>query len=949
MKGVLILLLMLLATPLRAGSGMSAYFFANSLISYPAESEETTVPYWLARLARAGGHGFAADGQAGFLRDYARNLPPTADWGLKSAPSAWSPGQGAFAEAGYDAILFSPTNFIQYQKPGRAYPDAGDGRESPLSATLALLDGVAAAKAPIWVYQGWPDMGDLAPDFPPSQAAWRKYRAQAQSKYSDWYRDYLGELRAARPGLDLRLLPVSDILMRLLGEAPLNAIPVAELFTDNAPHGTATTYLLAAMITYGALYGEAPPALRDLPASIHPVLSRNMATVSARIAAELGLPEARPSPAPTPVAAPPRGLANPSLAMGLNGISDWSTQQPFLDLMKSARPWTGHLPGQWGGVEAGELEAAGVLDENGWPRRIPDNVTALEALILTDMPKEATGLAGRYRVTWKGAGELRVTGRGRVVSRAPGEIRFDYRPGEGSVGIAITGTDPEGNGDYIRDIVVLREDFIPLYEAGARFNPDWTALVEDMRVLRFMDWMGTNGSTQRQWADRPRPGDYTYGRRGVPVEVMLELANELGADPWFNMPHMADDDYVRRFAEMVRDRLAPGLVAYVEYSNEVWNFLFPQAAWAQEQARARWGDAAGGDGWMQYAGMRAARVAGIWTEVFGESADERLMRVIAVHTGWPGLEEPLLEAPLWQAEAPGVNAPPARAFDAYAVTGYFGQENGGEELIENIGRWLREGRESATREGRARGLSRIALAQYVEANAETLATERLAAALREQVIPELLTRTLPYHAKVAGRYGLRLIMYEGGSHVAATGALTGDAAVTGFFTRFNYTPEMAALYGDLLTGWQALGGTLFNAFVDVAKPSKWGSWGAWRFLGDENPRAEILARFNRETPAWWGNRDGESFLQGGVFEGTGGDDLIGGTTRTDTLLGGAGDDVLLASGDGDRLHGGAGSDVAVLPGRMKDYRFEWVGQRLRAEGPEGTFWLREIERVRFTP
>ena len=46
----------------------------------------------------------------------------------------------------------------------------------------------------------------------------------------------------------------------------------------------------------------------------------------------------------------------------------------------------------------------------------------------------------------------------------------------------------------------------------------------------------------------------------------------------------------------------------------------------------------------------------------------------------------------------------------------------------------------------------------------------------------------------------------------------------------------------LLAGWAALSDQPFNAFVDVYTPNKWGSWGALRHLGDENPRWLALAR-----------------------------------------------------------------------------------------------------------
>ena len=51
-----------------------------------------------------------------------------------------------------------------------------------------------------------------------------------------------------------------------------------------------------------------------------------------------------------------------------------------------------------------------------------------------------------------------------------------------------------------------------------------------------------------------------------------------------------------------------------------------------------------------------------------------------------------------------------------------------------------------------------------------------------------------------------------------------------------------ALYGELLAGWQMLSDAPFNAFVDVYRPGKWGSWGALRHLGDDNPRWQALAK-----------------------------------------------------------------------------------------------------------
>ena len=70
--------------------------------------------------------------------------------------------------------------------------------------------------------------------------------------------------------------------------------------------------------------------------------------------------------------------------------------------------------------------------------------------------------------------------------------------------------------------------------------------------------------------------DATWSRKGVPIEVMMALSTRLRAEPWVNIPHLADDDYVSRFASLVLEALPDDFRVWVEYSNEVWNSQFSQ-------------------------------------------------------------------------------------------------------------------------------------------------------------------------------------------------------------------------------------------------------------------------------------------------------------------------------------------------------------------------------------
>jgi hypothetical protein len=310
----------------------------------------------------------------------------------------------------------------------------------------------------------------------------------------------------------------------------------------------------------------------------------------------------------------------------------------------------------------------------------------------------------------------------------------------------------------------------------------------------------------------------------VPVEVQVALANELAADPWFTIPHKAEDALVREMAEVAARDLAAGLTAHVEYSNEVWNWQFAQARWAEEQGRARWGQ----DGtWLQYYGLRAAEVARIWRAVFAARPDS-LRTVIATQTGAPGVEAQILDAPLVQGEG---KPPPHEAFDAYAVTGYFAALLGSEEKAPMVRHWLEEARAADPFRPFEAALPRAAAELQGGAESDN----------PEDTLDRLLGEVLPYHAGVAARYGLELMMYEGGTHVVGMGPVVDDPEMTEFFKALNYSPQMGALYARLLEGWASISDAPFMAFVDIYAPNKWGSWGALRHLGDDNPRWQALA------------------------------------------------------------------------------------------------------------
>src|SRR5207244_1773947 len=142
----------------------------------------------------------------------------------------------------------------------------------------------------------------------------------------------------------------------------------------------------------------------------------------------------------------------------------------------------------------------------------------------------------------------------RVAQSLPGRQLLDVDSASGSMVMTITANNPQ---NYLRNMHV----WMPGTGPGDLFNPAFIASLQqaDYRALRFMNWAAVDGnwsvstpSTQHVWSDRPTWEDARWSfMKGVPIDVMVALANTLHADPWFSMSHLADDDYVRRFAEQV--------------------------------------------------------------------------------------------------------------------------------------------------------------------------------------------------------------------------------------------------------------------------------------------------------------------------------------------------------------------------------------------------------------
>jgi hypothetical protein len=632
---------------------------------------------------------------------------------------------------------------------------------------------------------------------------------------------------------------------------------------------------------------------------------------------------------PSGLAAQQFGVSDPVVSFGLNSITDWSTAFPFLDRARMMRPFFAFAGDDWETLSHSDLVAGGHLDANGYPLSVPPGMDGIRTIWAWETPYGAESRAGLYVLSHSGTADVELGGDATVVLTAPGRIVFENTEG-GPIWMDITSINPN---DPIRQISLLRADHFALAEAGAVFDPAWLAVVADARELRFMDWMQTNDSTQATWGDRPMPDDATWSDSGVPVEVMVRLANEAGIDPWFTMPHMADEDYNRRFASYVRDHLDPRLKAHVEYSNEHWNSSFQQFHWLRDAAIAEWGDdiAEDQEAIIAFHTKRATEVALIWEDVFGADATTRLVNILGTQTGNAWLTDVQLTSRIWEDRDPEGFVPPEAVFEELAGTHYFGGEFVADPDL------------------------RAELLKRSETSSVSAFSWLFEQTTRRSGGDDAISVTLNWiteQREIASRHGLRFVAYEGGQHMHHSFAVEGltdeDAeALSTVMEDFVRSREMGFLYSQIWDGWQNIGEGPFMQFVETGSPSRWGSWGLLAFPTDSTPRARFVLAKRDLGGSWWGEGGGPQYLQGITATATEGADNIAGTDEEDYLAGLGGDDTFIGSIGLDGLNGGLGQDTYVLPGPQADYSIAPEGRGVRITGAAGSAFLLDFESVTF--
>lgn len=402
--------------------------------------------------------------------------------------------------------------------------------------------------------------------------------------------------------------------------------------------------LLAILCSLGLIYALDPAAFGEEPKPA----AKKAPTTKQPSRAEGGTAK-RSAPRAASTSQGPVGVG-----VGVGAPLDFEQDVTFADAIKVARKME---PAE--GVES---------DEHGWLR-------GDGAILVWAGPGIDT--AGTYKLQYDGKADVSVDLAQAEVSKPVYDPKTDTSTQEvklasGQDTLKLTFANTTAG---VRNVKFMR----PLYPGAEKaHDPDelWYRPMKELHRrfewLRVMDFTATNGQNVVSWCDRTLPGRFSqqnpaegtwWQGRGAAWEYAVHLANEEQKDLWISVPLLADDEYVRNLARLIRygsdgknpytskqknpvwAPLDPRLKLYVEYSNEIWNFGFPQWTQLLERTKAEVekgktnlnfdGSTSDGDWNTRHWARRLVEVSTIFRDVFGDDAMMKRVRpVFSTQLGW---------------------------------------------------------------------------------------------------------------------------------------------------------------------------------------------------------------------------------------------------------------------------------------------------------------------------
>jgi hypothetical protein len=486
------------------------------------------------------------------------------------------------------------------------------------------------------------------------------------------------------------------------------------------------------------------------------------------------------------------------VGIGLAGIGGWSLE--FVDAARTLRPFQA--------LDGGAVS----VDDEGWPTEDCETVLWDKRPVAAwlgeiDDPEHFTpNMAGTYSMSFTGRADVDETTSPAYIDnlvydadadRTTCDLVVPDTVDEWSNLVILRFTNTDGG---IRDLRVVRPGYA--HEGALLFHQPFLDALDyaSFSTLRFMDWTRSNEHradypARTEWADRASMTDATWtgaltGREpGAPWEMVIALANETGKDIWINIPVSASDDYIRQLALMLLDDLDSGIVLYVEYSNEVWNGLFPQSNWNQAYADEH------SLTYITAYAKRTAEISQIFGEVFGTDAINNRVRVVNCwQIGWWPPDAQMNQ----QMEYINANfGPPADIIYALGVAPYYSP--------------------SSAAAGASVEQLLVAYAASTEAS----------------VAWRVLVKDLADRWSLPGG----MVAYEGGPSMAI-----GDTTNVANKIRAHRDPRMGELIvHDLRENWFGEGGQLFMSFVLCSGYTRYGCWGLTDDITDPDRNHQFQA------------------------------------------------------------------------------------------------------------
>lgn len=460
-------------------------------------------------------------------------------------------------------------------------------------------------------------------------------------------------------------------------------------------------------------------------------------------------------------------MCSMDIGVNLSGLADWARERPFRNLFLHVRPAPIPFHDNCNCWDNGTLSEF-TFDSARYPIEIPQTTSAANATYLRYVisSNNANLQQGKtYVLLYDGVGDISIQGDAVEVSNTPNRIEFNVT-GTGNIWFHLNSSQL---GNHVRNIRMLR--LADEFATDLQTQPFYSVFLEKITPLyslRFMDWGHTNASPNIAWQNRPKVSRNTYaGDAGVPYEKMIQLANIAQKHVWICVPHAADDNYITKMAELFRDNLNPSLTIYLEYSNEVWNWMFEQAHYNENTrpSNLTYGEA--------YA-EKAKHIFQIWHQVFGIQKN-RVQRVLGLQGGYNGLNEQIL------------SQIPQSEWDLAAPTFYYGLDHGntGNPVLNASSTPLDVLQNSANNFAN--------FAQYVHQDYRN-----------------------------AHLFGKKVVNYEGGQHFTN---FTQPPYLQAMYDA-QVLPEMYTLYDNVLDSIRIWGSKMAMAFTLAAeKESIYGSWG----------------------------------------------------------------------------------------------------------------------------